>query len=209
MLNMSCRKRIRERNWLLLSLLNYAFSFIVIAVHRFHQVCENAHLLLSSMPLSPLSHDVNYRFWMSSSSNYSGADLLLFLSLSIDLSIYRSACIVYMWLSQHEWQQTWKYPYRGERERTKKLHWCFVDMRWPSSGGYHWYNCRNDKFRSNILICMCMRMTFAAMTDIEDFMNISLIISSIERTSSFTFFPHSFSLSPSLPFCPSSSRSTL
>ena len=51
MLNMSCRKRIRERNWLLLSLLNYAFSFIVIAVHRFHQVCENAHLLLSSMPL--------------------------------------------------------------------------------------------------------------------------------------------------------------
>ncbi len=101
MLNMGCcSSRIRKRNWLFLfsSLLNYALSLIVIAVHRFRQVFESAHLLLSSMSLplslSPLSHDVNYRFWMSSSSNYSGADLLFFLSfpLYININIYVFVC---------------------------------------------------------------------------------------------------------------------
>ena len=51
--------------------------------------CARARISpLSSMPLPfSLSHDVNYRFWMSSSSNYSGADLLLFL---LFLFIFRS-----------------------------------------------------------------------------------------------------------------------
>lgn len=96
------------------SLLNYALSLIVIAVHRFRQVFESAHLLLSSMPLPlslhpslcPLSHDVNYRFWMSSSSNYSGADLLFF--LSFPLYIYIDIICICMCAPAR--QQTWKYP---------------------------------------------------------------------------------------------------
>ncbi len=95
MLNMGCsNSQIKKKKLTssFLSLLNYALSLIVIVVHRFRQVFESAHLLLSSMSfplsLSLLSHDVNYRFWMSSSSNYSGADLLFFLSFPLYKYIY-------------------------------------------------------------------------------------------------------------------------
>ena len=96
MLNMACSSSKRRKKKKLTSpfpsLLNYALSFIVIAVHRFRQVFESAHLLLSSMSLSlSLSHDVNYRFWMSSFSNYSGTDLLFF--LSFPLYIYICMCV--------------------------------------------------------------------------------------------------------------------
>lgn len=119
MLNMACcssssRRRRRKRNWLLLlfllswTTLSHSSSLPFIDSVK----CSRARIsscqacLFLSLSLSlPLSHDVNYRFWMSSFSNYSGTDLLFFLSFPLYIYICMWLCVC----APARWQ-TWKYP---------------------------------------------------------------------------------------------------
>lgn len=91
-------------------------------------VRECASPLVKHASFSSMSHDVNYRFWMSSSSNYSGADLHLFLYSTLYLSIYLykylyvfDMCPPFLWAHFLVWrEQTSKYPYRWNKKKQSR-----------------------------------------------------------------------------------------